>query len=57
MGKCNSYICMLQMNPPLFKVKGVESVCIIFQAREVHFKNVLQTDTLYNMKLKYVKKV
>ena len=37
-GKYDSYICMLQMNPPLFKVKGVESVCIIFQAREAHFK-------------------
>ena len=57
MDKCDSYICMLQMNPPLFKVKGGESVCIIFQARGVHFKNVLQTDTLYNVKLKYVKKV
>ena len=57
MGKCDSYICMLQMNPPLFKVKGVESVCIIFQAREVHFKNVQKIDTLYNMKLKYIKKV
>ena len=32
-------------------------ICIIFQAGEVHFKTFLQTDTPYNMKLKYTKKV
>ena len=31
MGKCNSYTWLLQMNPPLFKVEGVESVCIVCQ--------------------------
>ena len=57
MGKCNSYICMLQMNPPLFKVKGVESVCIIFQAGEVHFKVFYKLIHCIILKLKYVKKV
>ena len=57
MDKCESYICMVQMNPPLFKVKGVESVCIILQAREVHFKVFYKLIHCIILKLKYVKKV